>query len=88
MIMVGFGLLVVTIYYLVYGLVSLAGLYGLRAKRKQRLSLALTGVLGILIALQSVGELGGRDILVLLPLAMLGYLYSSYLKAVSRDLGS
>lgn len=88
MIMVGFGLLVISLYYLVYAIISLAGLYGLHAKRKLRLSLYITGMISGLVALQSVGELGGRDVQVLLPLAILGYLYSSYAKNQARNLGT
>lgn len=79
MLMIGFGLLIVNFYLLMLGLVRLSN-YGLltgryRHKRFARLA---TGLFAGLVALQSIGELGSRDIVVLLPLAVLGYLYISY----------
>lgn len=81
MLIVGFGLLVLTIYYVVHALVSLSAVYGLPIHRKKPLTLYLTGVAGGLIALQSIGELGKTDVLVLLPLAVIGYIYSAYAKS-------
>jgi hypothetical protein len=78
MLIVGFVLLAVTLYYLIYGLLSLAGFYGVAIKQKRRPALYLTFLGGGLIALQSIGELSSRDIAVILPLAVLGYLYVSY----------
>lgn len=75
---VGFVLLLATVYQAFYGVLSLSRLYGLKLKRRGRFALYLTGVVGILIALQSIGELSPRDVAVLLPLAVIGYLYSSY----------
>lgn len=82
LLIVGFILFVATFYYLASCLASLAGLYGLKLKHKKPLTIYLTVIVGILVALQSVGELGARDIWVLLPLAILGYFYSSYAKAI------
>lgn len=83
LIIVGFVLLVLTIYYLSYCLLAFAGVYGLKIKHKHQLSLYSTIVLGILFALQSTGELGSRDIWVLLPLVVLGYFYSTYARSSS-----
>jgi hypothetical protein len=82
LVMVGFISLCATIYYLVYGLLGAAGLYGLTVRRKRALTLYLSGLIGIVVALQSVGALGRRDIWVLLPLAALGYFYNAYAKSV------
>jgi hypothetical protein len=81
MVIAAFLLLSLTFYYMIYGLVGLSGLYGLPIKRQRPTALYITGVLSILIALQSVGELGARDIWVLLPLAFMGYFYNAYAKA-------
>jgi hypothetical protein len=78
MVMVGFILLILTFYYLIYGLISLSQLYGIRINRKRQAAIYATSVLGVVVALQSSGELGSRDVWVLLPLAVLGYFYSSY----------
>lgn len=87
-VMVGFVCLAVTSYYLIYGLIGLSGFYGLNITRKRTLALYLTIVTGGLLALQSIGELGSRDVLVVLPLAVVGYLYSAYAKTSRRNLGS
>ena len=78
MLMVGFVLLLATIYQLMYGLLAAIGMYGLRFRRQQRLALSLTGLVGMVVALQTIGELSPRDVVVLLPLAVIAYLYSSY----------
>jgi hypothetical protein len=83
MVMVGFLLLSATFYYLIYGLIKLSGYYGLRIKNKRSLALYISGVTGALIALQSVGQLGPRDFLILLPLLLIGYFYSAYAKKAS-----
>jgi hypothetical protein len=75
----GFVLLMVTLYQLVLALLRAASWYGLPGgahRRKQ--ARVLTGLMSGLIALQSIGELGPRDVFVLLPLALIAYLYTSY----------
>ncbi|HSX45902.1 MAG TPA: hypothetical protein VLG27_02745 [Candidatus Saccharimonadia bacterium] len=78
MLAVGFVLFLATIYHVFYGIMSIARFYGFRLKRQNRFALYFTGVAGVLAALQSIGELSGRDIAVMVPLAAIGYLYSSY----------
>lgn len=79
MLIVAFLLLVVTVYQLMLTLLLAADWYGLPGKaHRRRQARILTGVTGGLIALQSIGELGMRDILVVVPLALLAYLYISY----------
>ncbi|HUD10574.1 MAG TPA: hypothetical protein VMR28_02760 [Candidatus Saccharimonadales bacterium] len=83
---IGLVLLVVTCYELFYGLLSVARLYGLPVRYKKRLAVYLSGVIGLIVALQSIGELTPHDILVLLPLATLGYIYGVYTSAHRRNL--
>ena len=85
-VMIGFLLLTLTLYQLIYSLLSLSSLYGVKIKRQRPLAAYLTAVVGGLIALQSIGELSPRDVLVLLPLAILGYIYSVYAKTIRRNL--
>lgn len=80
---IGFALLAATLYNLVYSILVFVGMYGLKLKHKQRLAIYLTSMLSGIVALQSIGELGGKDILVLLPLLVIGYLYSFYGKTSS-----
>ena len=79
MLIIGFGLLMLNFYLLMLGLVKL-GNYGLLTGRYQhkRFARLTTGLFAGLVALQSIGELGPRDIVVMLPLAVVGYLYISY----------
>lgn len=83
---VGFLLLVCTSYALIYGSISFARLYGLPFKHKKRLSIFLSITLGLILALQSVGELSLRDVIVLLPLAIIGYIYVLYATTRRRNL--
>ena len=85
MLIVGFVLLVVTLYFLMQGLLALARLYGVTVKRKYRLAGSLTVLIGFLVALQSTGELNSLDMAVLLPLALIGYAYSFYGAAGRRS---
>jgi hypothetical protein len=81
---VGFVLMALTLYQLLYGLLKAADWYGLPGKaHRHRQARTLTGLVAGVIALQSIGELGRRDVLVLLPLALLAYLYMSYGKGKS-----
>lgn len=78
MLVVGFIILVVNFYYLIRGLLALARLYGLSVKRKYQLAGSLTGLAGCLVALQSIGELNSRDVIVLMLLVFIAYAYSFY----------
>ncbi|HTB48743.1 MAG TPA: hypothetical protein VK712_01530 [Verrucomicrobiae bacterium] len=76
---IGFVLLALTLYVLAYAVLGVGSWYGLPFKRhRRRLAGVLAGLVSGLLALQSVGELSARDVLVLLPLALIAYLYSSY----------
>ncbi len=78
MLIVGFIILVVNFYYLIRGLLALARLYGLSVRRKYQLASSLTALIGFLMALQSIGELNSRDVIVLMPLVFIAYAYSFY----------
>jgi hypothetical protein len=84
--MAGFLLLVVTVYYLINGVLSFVRLYGLSIKRRRRTAAVMTGLISGLAALQSIGELNSRDVLVLAPIMFIGYVYSSYGKGTRQDL--
>lgn len=76
---IGFALLSLTLYFAINGLFKLLRLYGLPIGAKsRRTSLGVTGLVAGLAALKSVGQLTSRDLMVLLPLALLVYLYVSY----------
>ncbi len=76
---IGLVLLAATLYSLLYAVLGVADWYGLPLGwHRRRLAGMLVGLTCGLLALQSVGELSTRDILVVLPLALIAYLYSSY----------
>jgi hypothetical protein len=60
-----------------YGLFTFVAMYGL-ALKPRRLAGSLTGFSCGLLALQSIGQLSWRDVAVLSPLILVGYLYSYY----------
>ncbi len=78
----GFLLLVATSYCLLRGLLAVPGLYGMPIHHKQRLLRTLTVLSGSLLALQSIGQLSPRDVVVLSLVTVLFYVYVSYAKAV------
>lgn len=79
LLIVAFLLFAVTFYLVTRQLFRLAHAYGVPVGAKAtRLAGIITGVIGVLVALQSMGQLSARDIWVLVPLALLTYLYVSY----------
>jgi hypothetical protein len=76
---VGFMLLAATSYLLIIKLCALGRVYGLQFDRKShQIAMFGTGILIGLIALQSIGELTFRDLLVAIPLGVITYMYLSY----------
>lgn len=81
MLIVGYLLLCVTLYYLLDGVLSLGRFYGVPLKHKKRFLRTAVLVLAGVIALQSIGQLSSRDVMVLVPLTSLFYLYVAYTRA-------
>jgi hypothetical protein len=79
----GFVLLVVVLYQVTYGLLTVVSWYGLLPAKapRRRLAVAVTGLVGCVLALQSSGQLSNRDILVLIPLVLGIYLYTYAVRA-------
>jgi hypothetical protein len=82
---VGFLLFSVSVCYVLYGLLTLPGLYGLPIQHKRRLLVTLTSLSASLAALQSIGQLNPRDILVLSALTLLLYMYASRAKSMRQQ---
>jgi hypothetical protein len=81
---VGFAFLLMTVFYIWLGLLSLVNFYGFRIARPHYLAISLTVLSGGLLALQSVGELSPHDIAVLIPISLIVYFYSSYNSSSKR----
>jgi hypothetical protein len=88
MLIVGYILLCITLYYLFDAILSLGKLYGVPVRHKKRFLRTAILLAGGVIALQSIGQLSPRDILVLAPLSTLLYLYIAYSRSTRQELAS
>jgi hypothetical protein len=78
-IIVGFGLLVLTIYVLVDMLLGLLErIVTFPVMTRHRLHTGITMLLGLLIAMQSIGQLTVKDLLAIIPLVLVAAFYLSY----------
>ena len=84
----GFLLLSANIYVLVKLALKLISLYGIKTRNNKRLSLTITGVIIFILALQSVGQINLRDIVVISVVASLIYLYTSLVRRPRQSLES
>lgn len=76
---VGFALVAASFYALLLVILKMASFYGLAKGANEKRVARLLGVSGgIAIALQSLGELSLRDVVVLLMLTAIAYGYISY----------
>ncbi|HSW37342.1 MAG TPA: hypothetical protein VLG37_03180 [Candidatus Saccharimonadales bacterium] len=81
LIIVGFLLLSLNIYWFFRALISLLALYIAPLKRHQaRPARILTITASLLIAMQTIGQLSLKDVLALLPIVLIGYIYLSFNK--------
>lgn len=88
MLIAGYILFCVTLYYLLDAVLSLGRLYGLPLRHKKRFLRSAVLLISGLAALQSIGQLSSRDILVLAPLSVLFYLYVAYTRSSRQRLAS
>jgi hypothetical protein len=77
-VIIGFALLIMSIYILSFATLGFFRLYGLPLKELKRPAIYITILLSLLIALQSIGELTPKDVLVLLPIIVIAYVYTGY----------
>lgn len=79
-IIIGFLLLIVTIYSIVDFLLALGErIIPFSLNTKKRIAVAVTLVSGLLIAMQSIGQLTYKDILAVIPLVLVLSFYFSYM---------
>lgn len=85
MLAAGFLLLAANIYYIVLNCLKLGKWYGLGSgAHERRFARTVAGVIGGLVALQSIGELSSHDVLLALPLVFIAYIYMSYGKPAKQ----
>jgi hypothetical protein len=81
----GFLLLLMTLYLVVRVVVTLLCFYvGALRRTRRRLTGFTTGLLGVLLALQSIGQLTTRDAVVIVPIAIVLYVYFTYARTKMR----
>lgn len=79
-IIIGFALLIATLYVLIDFLLAVGErIIPFSHSTKRRIAQATTLVLGLLIAMQSIGQLTLKDILAVIPLIIVLSLYFSYM---------
>jgi hypothetical protein len=81
LLIIGYLLLVVTLFAVMRLLARVISLYGVPKNQANRVMGMTGGVISLCLALSSVGELSMRDLVVILPLAALLYIYLFYAKA-------
>lgn len=75
---IGYGLATLTCYLIVYQLLRLSALYGIKLGRhRRRFAAVITGVAAAVLALITVGQFTVRDLLVITPLIIIGAAYIS-----------
>jgi hypothetical protein len=88
MLIIALLLLAVNVFYGVCYLFKAAAWYGLGTPmRPRRFAAILSAILTGLAALESAGQLGMRDITILLPFAAIAYFYFSYNKQTHATSG-
>jgi hypothetical protein len=80
MLIVGFIFLGVTIYAFMELFLYLISRAGVKIKNRRRLAIFLAILFSVLLALQSIGQLSSRDILVIIPLWLMFYIYLTHIR--------
>lgn len=79
LLIVGFVLVALSLYVLLRLILAVASVYGVPMRERGRRPALFIGVgLAIVVALQSLGELSLRDVVVLLLLTVIAYVYTTY----------
>jgi hypothetical protein len=79
MLIAGFLLVAATLYFIFNRLFKVISLYGFsKENRYRRFAFYFTGVLAGLLALQTIGELTLKDVIIFIPMTCILYFYLSY----------
>jgi hypothetical protein len=80
MIILGSLLTALTIYFILLALTRLLAVFFIMSKRTQRrFAIFITLILMFLLLMQSIGQLSLRDILAIVPLMVILYIYLTYI---------
>ena len=77
---VGFILIGVTIYLLMQLLLIFFVRLGFKVKNKRKIAIFVAVLLSLLLSLQSIGQLSVRDVVIIVPIAILLYIYTAYIR--------
>jgi hypothetical protein len=80
-----FALLMFNFYLLVYSVTSLIRLHGDPIKRNRSFSIYSALLLGMLVALESIGSLSSKDIFWALLFGVIAYIYIGYVNISKRN---
>lgn len=77
---VGFVLLGVSLYVFLQIILGFLIKLGFKVKNRRKMSGFIVILTCLLLALQSIGQLTGRDVLIIVPLTALLYIYAAYIR--------
>lgn len=81
----GFILLGLTLYLLVQIIMSYLIKLGFKFKNRREIAIFSSVLVVILLALQSIGQLSGRDVLIIIPAIILLFIYLTYIRPKIYD---
>jgi hypothetical protein len=76
----GFILLGLSLYLLVQIVLSFLEKLGFKINNRRKIAVFVVILSCLLLALQSIGQLSARDVLIIIPLAILLYIYAAYVR--------
>ena len=77
---VGFVFLGITIYAIMELFLYIIDRAGVKLKNRRKLAIFLAILFSILLALQSIGQLRARDVIVIVPLWLMLYIYLTHIR--------
>lgn len=77
---VGFILVGITIYIFLQLLMTFFIKIGIRIKNRRKIAVFVSILLSLLLSLQSIGQLTVRDVIIIVPIAVLLYIYTAYIR--------
>ena len=76
----GFILFGLSLYVIISAVMTFLKRMGWQLRNRRRIAIFSVGLICLLIALQSIGQLSTRDVLIIIPLTILLYIYTAYIR--------